>query len=159
MNLALVLDGSASIYSEDWELEKDFAKDVVAAFSEKKLFQNGGLASYVQFSSYVVSSGTFTSVADFNEFVDADEQSRGGTDIEDGIVEGQRLLSLNDSGASGAVMVVITDGNSYLGYGENEADIAREAGTNLFAVGVGTSIRFSVCLCVCMFICWLVVSV
>lgn len=137
VNLALVLDGSGSISSENWELEKDFAKDVVSAFTEKDLFENGGTASYVQFDSYAHSSGSFTSQEEFNDFVDADLQSQGGTEISAGIAKGQQLLSLNDSG--GAVMVVITDGDSYLAYAEAEADAARAEGTNIFAVGVGRS--------------------
>lgn len=141
VNLALVLDGSGSIYSDDWELEKDFAKDVVAAFSGKNLFLNGGTASYVQFDSSIVSSGTFSSLADFNAFVDADLQSQGSTDIAEGIFEGQRLLTLSNNGASGAVMIVITDGNSYITEAEFEADAARAEGTVIFAVGVGASVR------------------
>ncbi|CAM9524910.1 unnamed protein product [Pylaiella littoralis] len=137
VNLALVVDGSGSISPDDWELEKVFAKDVVAAFTERNLFENGGKASYVQFSSYVYSSGSFTSQEDFDEFVDADFQSSGGTDISEGVAEGQRLLSLNNTVASGAIMIVITDGASYIITAELEADAARAAGTNIFAVGVG----------------------
>lgn len=144
MNLALVLDGSGSIYSGDWELEKEFAKDAVAAFNKRNLFQNGGTASYVQFSSSVVSSGTFYSVQDFNDFVDADLQYGWGTSIDAGIAEGRLLLNLNESLAAGAVMIVITDGNSDLTSAEIQADAARDEGTVIFAVGVGTLLSLPV---------------
>ena len=60
-------------------LAKNFAKQTVAAFADKNLFVNGGEASYVQYSNNVVSSATFNSVEDFDEFVDADRQSGLGT--------------------------------------------------------------------------------
>lgn len=128
-----MLDGSGSIYSTDWELEKDFAKDVIASFESKNLFSNGGAAAYVQFSYGVASSGTFASSADYNTFVDADVQYGGGTDITAGISEGRDLL--NASPSSAAIMIVITDGNAY--DPSVEADAARAEGTTVFAVGVG----------------------
>ncbi|CAN0599490.1 unnamed protein product, partial [Laminaria digitata] len=45
VNLALVLDGSATINAlneEGWDLEKGFAVDTVAAFAARNLFDNGG---------------------------------------------------------------------------------------------------------------------
>lgn len=74
----MVLDGSGSIASADWLLEKDFAKNTVAAFANRNLFDNGGTASYVQFSSSVESFGTFPSQSEFDAFVDGDDQA-GGT--------------------------------------------------------------------------------
>lgn len=139
VNVALVLDGSGSINSTNWVLEKRFAKDVVAAFAERNLFENGGTASYVQFDWSLESSGTFYSLESFNSFVDGDVQGKFGTTISIGIAEGRRLLNANDSSAS--FMIVITDGNdtsSDPSAAPAEADTARADGITIFAVGIGT---------------------
>ena len=134
VNLALIVDGSQSIEADDFVLEKNFTKQTVAAFAEKNLFVNGGEASYVQYSSSVVTSATFNSVADFNEFVDADPQARASTRTAEGIEEGTEVLLTNP--ASALFMIVITDGES-----QDEpiiaADAARAEGIEVFAVGVG----------------------
>lgn len=136
VNLALVLDGSTSILSAEWPQEKDFAKDAVVAFADRNLFDNGGSASYVQFSSVVQSYGTFTSLEDYEDFVDEDFQVVGGTNIAAGIQTGQELLIASPSTAS--FMIVITDGEyNYGGDPTAYAEAARAEGTTIFAVGVG----------------------
>lgn len=77
-----MLDGSGSISYADWDLEKAFAMDAAAAFASRNLFENGGTASYVHFSTDLVSSGTFVSLDEFNAFVDADAYSGLWTNIE-----------------------------------------------------------------------------
>lgn len=134
VNIALILDGSGSIDTNEWALETDFAEDVVAAFADRNLFENGGTATYVQFASAVGPSGTFNSTEAFNDFIDAAGKLGGGTNIESGIARGRELLS--DAPASSlSFMIVITDGNG--GRPEDEADAARAEGTRVFAVGVG----------------------
>lgn len=76
-----MLDGSGSIDSADFLLEKDFAQNAVAAFANRKLFGNGGTASYVQFSDDVESFGTFVSQADFDAFANGDKQAEGAERI------------------------------------------------------------------------------
>ena len=135
VNLALIVDGSGSIAEADFVVEKNFAKQTVAAFAEKNLFVNGGEASYVQYSDDVISA-TFNSVEDFNEFVDADPRAGLGTRTSEGIEEGTRLLLTNP--ASALFMIVLTDGVSA---DDDEpiptADAARAEGIVVFAVGVG----------------------
>ena len=58
VNIALVLDGSGSVGSDNFDIEQEFAKNLTAAFAESNLFANGGSASYVQFTSYVDASDT-----------------------------------------------------------------------------------------------------
>lgn len=136
INLAVVLDASGSISSTEWELEKNFAKDVISEFESKNLFANGGSASYVQFSSGVSSFGTFDSSAAYEDYVDADSKILGGTNIEAGIMKGRELL--NASPSTAAIMIVITDGEWTNGNDPStEADAARADGTTIFAVGVG----------------------
>lgn len=136
MNLALVLDGSGSVGSSDFALEQDFAIDAVAAFADRNLFDNGGMASYVQYAKVLASSATFDSAQDFNDFVGADKQVKGGTTTSIGIAEGTRLLGVNPASAS--FMIVITDGkSSSVSATKNAADAARAEGIVVFAVGVG----------------------
>ncbi|CAM9563847.1 unnamed protein product [Sphacelaria rigidula] len=136
VDLAIVLDGSGSIDSADFLLEKDFAQNAVAAFANRKLFGNGGTASYVQFSDDVESFGTFVSQADFDAFANGDKQAEGGTDIPKGIEEARRLL--NAQAGTAAFMIVITDGNG--GDPTEQAQTARDEGTIVFAVGVGNEV-------------------
>ncbi|CAN0499072.1 unnamed protein product, partial [Laminaria digitata] len=135
-NLALVLDGSGSVIASDFELEQDFAMDAVNAFALRNLFDNGGMASYVQYSSSLISSGMFDNAQDFNDFVDGDDQSGQNTATFIGIDEGTRLLGVNPASAS--FMIVITDGqSSSLTATTAAADAARAEGIIVFAVGVG----------------------
>ena len=136
VNLAVVVDGSRSVSAADFALEQDFAMDAVNAFADRNLFDNGGTASYVQYSTALVSSGMFDSALLFNDFVDADTQSRGGTTTSVGIDEGTRLLGINPASAS--FMIVITDGqSSSTAATAAAADAARAEGITVFAVGVG----------------------
>ena len=146
MNLALVLDGSGSIEPSDFELEKDFAMDTVAAFADRNLFDNGGRASYVQYAKTLASSSTFDSAKAFDAFVDADTQAKGGTTTSVGIKEGTRLLGINPADAS--FMIVITDGKSSSLFATAiAAGAARKAGITVFAVGVGESASCRCVLC------------
>lgn len=139
MNLALVLTGSGGISTSDFLLEQGFAMDAVSAFADRNLFDNGGAASYVQYSSRVAASDTFDTAQDFNDFVAADRKAGRGTVTSAGIDEGTRLLAVNPASAS--FMVVITDSrsNSILAT-KQAADDARAAGIIVFAVGVGGSV-------------------
>lgn len=125
-------ESSNSIYWSEWRKEKEFAKSIVIAFSERNLFENGGTASYVQFSSSVISSASFTTLEDFIDFVDEDEHGSGGTNIDVGMAEANKLLAENPSTAT--YMFVITDGAGFLYTAPADA---AAAGTTVFAVGVG----------------------
>ena len=110
--------------------------DTVAAFAARNLFDNGGMASYVQYSTFLIWSGTFDSAQGFKAFSDADVQSGQGTNTHIGINEGTALLTATDATAS--FMIVITDGQSgSLSATTAAADAARAEGIVVFAVGVG----------------------
>lgn len=135
VNVAVVVDGSGSIVAADWETEKEFAKKIVDTFDKQGIFENGGSASYVQFSSGLISWNTATSVQDFNHFVDGDIQAIGSTYASSGIEKAQELLDADT--ASAKYMVVVTDGQS-MGTPGAAADKARnESGIRIFSVGVG----------------------
>lgn len=79
-----MVDGSDSIEPEDWEKEQRFAKQAVAAFARRNIFENGGSASYVQFTTFPFYMGTFYSEELFDAHVESVIQFRGGTDIVNG---------------------------------------------------------------------------
>lgn len=79
-----MVDGSGSVSTNDFTQAQQFAKDTVAAFSGRSLFENGGTASYVQFSSAPLDMGTFFSEEDFNAHVDLVTQYNGSTDVVNG---------------------------------------------------------------------------
>ncbi|CAB1109109.1 unnamed protein product [Ectocarpus sp. CCAP 1310/34] len=138
VNVVIVVDGSGSIVSSDWILEQQFAKDTVAAFARRNIFDNGGTASYVQFSTSTYDEGTFTSTESFDEHVDSVIQWGGDTDIADGIIAGRALL--NENPASFSFMVLITDGESYTDPSTAAQETRADNTTTIFAVGVGSQI-------------------
>lgn len=143
VNLAIILDGSFSLSPANITLEQGFAKDVVAAFAERNIFENGGTASYVQYSirvapgTHLFGSGTFLSADDFNDFVDFEGQPGGRTTNSIGIDEGREFLAANPGSAS--FMIVITGGRSesITDATTAAADAARAEGIIVFAVGAG----------------------
>lgn len=110
VNVAVIIDGSTSVGSTDFLLEKDFAKNAVASFASRNLFDNGGAAAFAQFSSSASEGGIFTSSEEFDAFVDDELQLFGGTDIIDGLAKGRELLDTNEATAS--FMILITDGQA-----------------------------------------------
>lgn len=108
--MAVVIDGSESIGVDNFEVAKEFAKDTVAAFADKNLFENGGTASFVQFSDSAESGGPFFSQEAYDYYVDRQEHINGSTDIASGIEAGRERLALAPE-ATVAFMVIMTDGN------------------------------------------------
>ncbi|CAM9945666.1 unnamed protein product [Ascophyllum nodosum] len=146
VNLAVVLDGSDSVGSANFLVQREFAKNIIAAFAERNLFANGGTASYVQYSSFVDASdtGTFFSLKDFNNFVDNNQFNGGGTDDIDGGITAARYLLNAAPPASVAIMIVLTVGiNIIIG---TAADDSRADGITLYALGIGVSVSVGVLL-------------
>lgn len=108
VNVAVIIDASGSVIDDDFDLEKEFAKNVVASFASRNLFDNGGSASFAQFSGSASEGGTFFSSEDFDAFVDADPRQSGSTNIPAGVAKGRELLNANPSTAS--FLILITDG-------------------------------------------------
>ena len=110
VNVAVIIDASGSVSGANFLLEKEFAKDAVASFASRNLFDNGGTASFAQFSTSATEGGTFASSEEYDAFVDADPRNSGGTVISTGLAKGRELLGANPATAS--FLILITDGNS-----------------------------------------------
>lgn len=115
--MAIVADSSGTVDGNEYIDIKDFAKDTVAAFADRNLFENGGTASFAQFSHYVDPGETFSSQQGFDDHVDSLSRISGSTAIALGIAEGRRLLA-NAPGAIASFMVVMTDGRNDDWYGD-----------------------------------------
>lgn len=70
---------------------------------------NGGMASFAQFSSDATTGGTFDNIADFDYYVDTTPRASGGTNIEAGLARGREML--NASPSTAAFLILITDGD------------------------------------------------
>eukprot|EP00903_Cladosiphon_okamuranus_P014706 g13628.t1 len=147
VNIVIAVDGSKSIDPDDWILEQQFAKDTVGAFAKRNIFENGGTASYVQFGDSTYDEGTFDSVETFNSHVDAVNQSyyqpggRLGTRIGASLSVCAALMNANDS--SFGFVILVTDGESFPASDDPISTAERiraDNTTNIFAVGVGSSI-------------------
>lgn len=111
VNLAIIIDGSGSVQSSNFDLSKEFAKDTVEAFALENLFVNGGTASFSQFALDVTDGGTFGSQADFDAAVDAEDYLDGSwTNIAAGVAKGRELLAAAPP-ATASFMIVMTDGD------------------------------------------------
>ncbi|CAM9665240.1 unnamed protein product, partial [Scytosiphon promiscuus] len=90
VNLAVIVDSSDSVNDKRERNQSiEFAKDTVSAFADLNLFENGGTASFAQFSNSVSDGRTFTSQDEFNTFVDNTPRLNGGTRINKGIGRGR----------------------------------------------------------------------
>eukprot|EP00903_Cladosiphon_okamuranus_P005863 g5800.t1 len=137
VNVAVVIDSSSSVNSDEHFLEKEFAKNAVASFSSRNLFDNGGMASFAQFGDAATNGGTFDNIADFDDHVDNVPRTVGGradANIARGLAKGRELLHAYRSTAS--FLILVTDGIA----GRNPkaaADAARAEGITVYVVGVG----------------------
>ena len=140
VNIAHVLDGSSSSGgSTNFDIEKEFVKNVTASFAESNLFANGGTASYVQFSWGVsgTDTGTFYSLDAFNNFVDNNTYIGGGNNICAGIIAASNHLNAAPDASVAFMFVVINRDDDVGSNVTNCADDARADGITLMAIGVG----------------------
>lgn len=133
-----MLDGSKSVDEANFAMQTDFAADLVEVFdTNMMLLYNGEKSFYVQYASSATSAGPFGSASDFKTHAyEAGYIDGASTAIAVGISAARQLIIGNTSAAS--IMVVITDGQSNEGgLPGPAADLARLAGIDVFAVGVG----------------------
>ena len=139
LDLVLVIDGSGSIFASDFTRMKAFSNDLVSAFAVSETAARVGV---VQFSGQgqgrieIGLSGNATAV---HAAIDGMAQIEGYTDIQEGLALGQGEIDANGRPGVPHVIILLTDGQQEGAPGDPvaEAENARAAGTEIFAVGVG----------------------
>ena len=142
-DLMLVLDGSGSIGPQNFELARIFARNLVNSC----LFVSGSRAGVIQYSD-LSSVRLEQELSDDRTVVDNTlvnlNYMTGGTATGAAINLAQQELTTKQRTGVKNFIVVLTDGNSLEGPNPiTAANAARAAGSELFAIGVGSSIDLS----------------
>lgn len=138
LDVMAVLDGSSSIAPSDFALMQQFAKDLSAHFDISPANVHEGVVQFSSQGDGRIEIGLSDDPAAIAAAIDAMTQLAGITDIEEGITIGQSELDANGRPGVPHVMIVLTDGvQTDEGDPEAAANAARNAGTEVFAVGVG----------------------
>lgn len=139
-DLMLVIDGSGSIAPQDFELARDFARTLINSC----LFVSGSRAGVVQYTHVVESEhGISDDRASLDSALVRMPQRSIGLNFEtatgDAINRAQQELTANQRPNIKNFILVLTDGRSNTGANPvTAANSARTAGSELFAIGVGT---------------------
>jgi hypothetical protein len=138
IDLMLVVDGSESISREQFDTMQLFMSNLVAAFT---IGPDDGHAGIVQFASQgqgrveIALSGDGGAV---QAAIAGMEQIIGVTDIQEGIALGQGQLDASGRAGVPQVLILVTDGeHNQPGDPNAEAEAARNAGTEIFAIAIG----------------------
>ena len=141
IDVIFVVDSSGSIDKADFELAKDFVKDVVSLLDISPSTIRVG---YVNFASSTVVEFDLTTYNNKNDVLNAISavvQIGNGTDTDEGIDAMQKIF--DNLGRPGVqhVGIVMTDGransNSKLTVAVNNA---KQQGTRFVSIGVGTAV-------------------
>lgn len=140
-DLMMVIDGSGSIDPQDFELAREFARTLVNSC----LFVSGSRAGVVQFaSSAQLEYGLSDNRVSLDSALVNMRQIGTTTATADAINAAQRELTNNQRPNVKDFIIVLTDGVSNNRSATiSAADNARTAGSELFAIGVGTQVNFA----------------
>jgi hypothetical protein len=139
LDLMLVIDGSGSIFASDFNRVKDFSNGLADSFA---IGESAARIGVVQFSGEGqgrIESGLSGNAAAVHGAIDGMIQIEGYTDIQEGLALGQGEIAANGRAGVPHVIILLTDGQQEGAPGDPvaEAEAARAAGTQIYAVGVG----------------------
>ena len=139
IDLMLVVDGSGSIFARDFRTMQGFSQDLAGSFV---ISPGGGHVGVVQFSGEGqgrLEIGLSDDAAAVKSAIDSMMQIEGFTDIQEGLELGQAELAAHSRPGVPHILIVLTDGQQEGAPGDPaaEAQSARNAGTEIFAIGVG----------------------
>ncbi len=138
IDLVVVVDGSESISWSEFDLMQSFISDLVSGFT---VTPDDGQVGLVQFASEGQGRVEIALTGDAAAVQGAllnMVQIVGVTDIQEGLALGQEQLSLNGRAGVPHVLLLLTDGeHNQPGDPIAEAELARNQGTEIFAVGIG----------------------
>lgn len=139
IDLVLVLDGSESISAGDFTTMASFARDLVGHFTISPTDAHAGVVQFAGEGDGRVEIGLSYDPAALDAALAAMTQIIGATDIQEGIALGQGELAVRGRAEVPRVLIVLTDGaHNQPGDPLAEAEGARSAGTEIFAIAVGS---------------------
>jgi hypothetical protein len=138
IDLMLVLDGSESIAPADFETMRGFVSELVGHFTISPSDAHAGIVQFAGQGQGRIETGVSGDSATVQGAIASMTQIVGATDIQEGISYGQGELTSAERGVP-QVMIVLTDGvHNQEGDPIAEALAARDAGTQIFAIAVGS---------------------
>ena len=138
IDFMLVLDGSESISSADFDLMRTFAGSLVGHFTISPSDAHAGIVQFASEGQGRVEIGLSSDLAAIQAAASAMTQIIGGTDIQEGIALAQGELIVAGRAGVPQVLIVLTDGeHNQPGDPVAEAEAARAQGTEIFAIAVG----------------------
>lgn len=138
IDLMLVLDGSESIAPADFETMRGFVSDLVGHFTISPNDAHAGIVQFAGQGQGRIEIGLSGDSDAVQGAIESMTQIVGATDIQEGIAYGQAELTSGERGVP-QVMIVLTDGvHNQQGDPVAEALAARGAGTQIFAIAVGS---------------------
>jgi hypothetical protein len=139
IDLMLVVDGSGSIFAHDFRTMQGFSQDLAGSFVISPEGAHVGVAQFSGEGQGRLEAGLSSDAAAVKSAIDSMAQIEGFTDIQEGIQLGQAEMAAHSRAGVPHIMVVLTDGQQEGAPGDPvaEAQSARNAGTEIFAIGVG----------------------
>ncbi|MFN8557611.1 MAG: VWA domain-containing protein, partial [Dehalococcoidia bacterium] len=140
-DIMFVLDGSGSIASSDFNQAKNFLGQAVSGLTFGPGAVRGGIVEYS--SSPTLVTGLTDNGAAFTSAAAGIAKSDGGTNTAAGISTAQAELAARGRPPADAqrMLILLTDGNSNDRTATTQAaEAARNAGTTILAIGIGTGI-------------------
>ncbi len=139
IDLVLVIDGSGSIFASDFSKVKDFSNDLVSSFAVSDSAARIGVVQFSGEGQGRVEIGLSGNASAVHAAINNMAQIEGYTDIQEGLALGQDEIAANARPGVPRVIILLTDGQQEGAPGDPvaEAEAARAAGTEIFAVGVG----------------------
>lgn len=138
IDLMLVLDGSESISSTDFDLMRTFASSLVGHFTIGPTDAHAGIVQFAGEGEGRVEIGLSGDPDAIQTAISAMIQIVGTTDIQEGIALAREQLTTGGRPGAPQVIIVLTDGeHNQPGDPIAEAELARSLGLEVFAIGVG----------------------
>ena len=138
IDFMLVLDGSESIDSTEFDVMKTFAGSLVDHFTISPADAHAGIVQFASEGQGIIEIGLSSDPVAIASAISTMTQIVGITDIQEGIALAQQELTASGRPDVPHVILVLTDGvHNEPGDPIAEAEAARSLGTELFAIAVG----------------------
>lgn len=139
IEMMLVLDGSGSIFARDFRTMQGFSQDLAGSFVISPAGAHVGVVQFSGEGQGRLEIGLSDDAAAVKSAIDSMMQIEGFTDIQEGIQLGQGEIAAHSRPGVPHILIVLTDGQQEGAPGDPvaEAQSARNAGTEVFAIGVG----------------------